>query len=150
MIIDSNVYAISSSQYVDVLEQIISKSQHKSPTVTFDDYLAFTKGATYDELFYKVPETDTHNFDNYNGFSNSPAIFSFGLNYVYAPARQVIASISAFTDIVTTVCYVAALVRYCTNGISVYNIPVEVKKLKKIFLFNPDNIVMKTLEARGE
>ena len=109
--------------------------------------MTFPKGATDDELFYDIPKLDTRYFDNYNSFSTSPSVGHFGTNYVYAAMRQLISSISAITDTLPDVCTVAALVCYCINGISVCNRPVDVKKLRKFFIFNPDDIFMKTLEA---
>ena len=44
----SNVSDNSSDQAIDVLEPIMSASQHEYPTVTFPNDVAFTKGATYD------------------------------------------------------------------------------------------------------
>ena len=39
------------------------------------------------------------------------------------------------------------LVCFCINGLSIFNFPVDGKKLCKLFLFKADNIVMKNLEA---
>ena len=75
------------------------------------------------------------------------AVGTFGPNYVYAAARQLIDSISAVTCIVLTVCTVAALVRYCINGLSGRNSPVDAKNIQKLCFFKSDNIFMKTLEA---
>ena len=44
----ANVSDNSSDQAIDVLEPIMSASQHEYPTVTFPNDVAFTKGATYD------------------------------------------------------------------------------------------------------
>ena len=109
--------------------------------------MSFADGATDDELFYEVPELDTCNFDNYNGFSTSPVVGPFGSNYVYSAARQFIDIISYITVSVLTVCTVSALVRYCINGLSGRNSPVDIKKYCNLFLFDPDNIVIKTLEV---
>ena len=76
-----------------------------------------------------------------------PAVVPFGPNYIYATIHHLIyrsLSISAIIPVAYTTTY---LVRYCTNGLSGRNRPVDVKKLRKFSLFKPDNIVMKTLEA---
>ena len=44
--------------------------------------MTFAKGATDDELFYNIPDLDMRKFDEYNGFSTSPAADPFGPNYV--------------------------------------------------------------------
>ena len=85
--------------------------------------------------------------DNQNGFSNSLAVGPFGPNYFYAATHQLITIISAVTSIVPTVFTIAVLVRYFINVLSGRNSPVDVKKLWNFFLFKPDNIFMKTLEA---
>ena len=142
-----NVSDNSLDQAIDVLEPIMSASQHKYPTITFANDVTFTKGATYDYFFYKVTEIDTHEFDDYNGFSNSRAMGRFGTNYVYVAAREIISIISAVTAIVPTVFSVTDFVHYYSHGLSGHNIPVEVKKFTLLFLFKPENIVIKTLET---
>lgn len=147
--IGSNVYVTSSSSVhvIDVLEPIMSVPQHKAHTVTFTDGVAFTKGVTDNEFFYESPQLDTLEFNYYNGFSTSLAVGPFGPNHVYAKTRWTIVSISAVTDIVTTVCTVSALVCHYINGLSSRNGPVDVKKLRNLFPFKPDNIFIKALEA---
>ena len=42
---------------------------------------------------------------------------------------------------------VSSLFLYCINGLFGRNIPVDVKKTHKFFLFNYDNILLKILKA---
>ena len=100
-------------------------------------------GAMEDELFYEVPDLDTHEFDNYDSFWTSPAFGPFDPNYVYAAMRQLISSISYITYIVPGFCTVPDLLCYWINGIYVRNCPVDVNKPRKLFIFNPENIFMK-------
>ena len=102
--------------------------------------MALTKGTTDEELFYDTPKLDTHNFDGYNGFLTSPAVGYFGPNYVYAAAHKLISSTSALNSIVLAVCKVAALVRYCINGLSTLNRLVDIKKLRKLFILKPEKL----------
>ena len=85
-------------------------------------------------------------FDDYNVFSTSPAVYTFGYNYVFAAMCLLISSVSASTAIIPAVCTFSDLIRYCINGIYGHNFPVDVKKLRKLFLFNPDNIAMNNIE----
>ena len=48
------------------------------------------------------------------------------------------------------VCTIAALIRYCINGLSSRNCPVNAGKLRKFFLFKPDNIFMNNIEAAAQ
>ena len=98
-------------------------------------------------MSYEVPELNTHEFDDYNGFSTPTAISTFGPNYFYTAARQNISSISAVTYVVLTVCTISALVYYYMNGLFRRNGPMNVKKIQKSFLSKPDIIFIKTLEA---
>ena len=115
---------------------MISSPQYKDPNGTFAYDVAFTKGTT-DEDFYDTPGIYSRKFDDYNGFSTSPAVGTFGPNYVYAAAGQLIYSVSNITAIVPAVCTVFALVCYWINGLSIRNHTVDVNKMSKLFLFNP-------------
>ena len=109
--------------------------------------MAFTKGATDNELLFDIIEIDTRKFDNYDGLYKSPEVVPFGPKYVYATTHNIISSSSSITTIVTYDYKIASLVCYCINGLSGRNHPVNVTKLRRYFLFKPDNAVMKTLEA---
>ena len=109
--------------------------------------MAFTKGATDDGIFFNIPELDTHKFDNHDGFSTSPAVGPFGPNYIYATTHHLISSSLSIAAIIPAVYTITSLVHYYINGLSGQNHPVDVKMLHTFFLFKPDNIVMKTLEA---
>ena len=98
-------------------------------------------------IFYDIPEIYTCKFDGYNGFSTSPVVDVFGPNRVYAVVSNIISRVSDINAIIPSVCTVAALVCYIVNVLSGRNRPVYVKKLRNLFLFKPDNIFMKTLEA---
>ena len=57
---------------------------------------------------------------------------------------------SSISAVVTATKTIASLVRYCINGVSGHNRPVYVNKLRRLFLFKPADIVMKTLEATNQ
>ena len=97
--------------------------------------MAFTKGATDNELFFNIPELDTHKFDNYDGFSTSLLVGPFGPNYIYATTHHLISSSLSIAAIIPAVYTINYLVRYCINGLSGRNHPVDVKKLQKFFPF---------------
>ena len=109
--------------------------------------MAFTKGDTDDELFFDIPELDTHEFDNYDGFSTYPAVGHFLSNYIYATTHHLISISSSIAAIIPALCTIASLFQYCINGLSWRNCHVDVKKLHNFLLFKPDNIVIKILEA---
>ena len=54
---------------------------------------------------------------------------------------------SSISNIVTATDTIDSLVRYCINGLCGRTCPVDVNKLRRFFLFKPDNILVKTLEA---
>ena len=109
--------------------------------------MAFTKFPIDDELLFGIPELDTHEFENYYGFSKYLAVGPFGPRYIYDTTRHLISISLYITTILGSEYTVASLVRYCINSLSRRNRPVDIKKLSKFFLFKPDNTVMKTLEA---
>ena len=119
----------------------MSELQYKSPNITFLDDVAFTKGDTDDTFIYDIPKLDSCEFDDYNSFSTSPTIGPLIPNYVYTAARQLISSVLDINDIVAC--------RWI-NSLSGRNCSLDVNKLRKLFLFNPGNIVMKTLEANTQ
>ena len=92
-------------------------------------------------------EVDTHKFYNYDGFSTSTSVGLFGLNYIYATTHHLISSSLYISAIIPATCTTTYLVRYFINGLSGCNRPVDVKKLRKFYLSNPENIVIKTLES---
>ena len=143
----SNISATSFTKSYDVLESIIPAPQYKYPNTTFAYDVAFTKGANNEKLFYEIIEIDTLEFYDYKDFSTSLAVGPFGTNYVYADTCKLISSVSARTDTIPFLCTVSSLVRYCINGLSICKSPMYVNKIRKFFLFNPENIFMKTLEA---
>ena len=109
--------------------------------------MAFNKGATSDEFFFSIPKLDTRKFDNYDGFYISPAVSPYDPNYIYANAHHLISislSIAAFVPLAYTI---ASFSHHCINGISGRNLQVGVNKISRFFLFKPDNIAMKTIEA---
>ena len=67
--------------------------------------------------------------------------------YIYATTHHLILRSLSITAIISTAYTIASIVRYYISGVSRRNLPVDVKKLRKFFLFKTDNIVMKTLEA---
>ena len=74
----ANVSATSYTQSDDFLESILSAPEHNPPSFTSSDDVAFTKVATNNELFFDIMELDTHEFDNYYGFSTSTIVGPFG------------------------------------------------------------------------
>ena len=58
----SNVFVTNYTLSDNVLESILSVSEHKSPSVTFLYDLAFTKGATDYEFSFDIPELYTDRF----------------------------------------------------------------------------------------
>ena len=54
---------------------------------------------------------------------------------------------SSIAKIVPSSYTIASMVRYCINGLSGRNQPVDVNKLRRFFLFKTNNIVMNTLEV---
>ena len=54
-----NISANSYTQSYNDLESILSAPEYKAPNVTFSDDVAFTKGATDDELLFDIMELDT-------------------------------------------------------------------------------------------
>ena len=58
-IFGANISATSSTWSDDVLESLLSAPEYKAPNVTFSDDVAFTKGATDDELLFDIMELDT-------------------------------------------------------------------------------------------
>ena len=57
-------------------------------------------------------------------------------------------SSSSFIAAIVLASYnIASLLPYCINGLSDRNRPMNINKLRRFFLFNPDNILMKTLKA---
>ena len=143
----ANIYATSYTQSDFVLDSILSAPEHKAPSVTFSDDVAFTKGATDDELLFNIPELDTQKFYNYDGFSIYTVVGPFVPNYIYATKHHWIYRYLSIAAIIPAVYTIASLVRYCINGLSGRNRLVDVKKLHKFFLFKPDNIVMNNLES---
>ena len=109
--------------------------------------MASTKGVTENELFFDIPEIYTHTFDHYDSFYTSPAVGTFEPNYVYATTHHLISSSSSIATIVPSAYTIDSLVRYFINGLSGRNYLVNVNKIMRLFLFNIDNVVMKTLEA---
>ena len=112
----ANVSATSYTQSDDVLDSILSASEHKPLSITFSDDLAFTKGATDDELFFDIPELDTREFDNYDGFSTSPVVFPFVTNYIYATTNNLIYSSFSITNMISDAYTITSLVRYWIHG----------------------------------
>ena len=109
--------------------------------------MAFTKVATSDEFFFGIPELDTRKFDNYDGFYTSPAFSPYGPNYIYANTNQLISN-SFYIAVFVPASYTTdSFPHYFINGLFVHNLPVDVNKIIIFFLFNIDNVVMKTLEA---
>ena len=107
--------------------------------------MAFNKGNTENGLFFDIPELDTSKLDNYDGFYIPPAVGPFGPSYIYATTHHLI-YISLYIAAILPAAYtIASLVCYCINGLYIRNCPVDVKKLRKFFLLEPDNIAMKTL-----
>ena len=143
----SNVSDTSYTESYDILKSILSAPEHKAPSVTFSDDVAFTKDVTEDELFFDIPELDTRKFENSNGLSTYPAVVPFGLNYIYPTTHHLISSSSSIYNIIPAAYTIASLVRYYINGLSGRKRPVDVKKLRKFSLIKLDNIVMDTLEA---
>ena len=143
----ANIYYTSYTQSNDVLKIILSAPQYKDHRTTFTYDVAFTKGATDNKLLFDIPELDTQKIDNYDGFSTSSELGPFAPNYVYATTNHLIDSSLFITKIIPAAYTIAILVLYCINGISRRNFPVDVKKLRRFFLFKPDNVVMKTLDA---
>ena len=140
-----NVYATSYTQSNDVLETILSVPQHKPPSATFADDVAFAKGSTEDKIFLDIPELDTHKFDNYDGFYTSPSVSPFGPRYVYTTTHPLISSSSSIAAILPAAYIITPLVRYCINGIYSRKWYLDIKKPRRLFLFKPHNDVMKTL-----
>ena len=141
---------VSSTSYTlsyDVLKYIISVPEHKTPSITFADYVAFTKDTTDNEILFDIPKLDTRKLDSYDGLSTSPAVYPFGPNYIYDTIHHLISRSSSINTTIPPAYTIASLVRYCINGLSIRNRHICVKKLCKLFLFKPDNILMKTLEA---
>ena len=68
-------------------------------------------------------------------------------NYIYANTHHLIHISLSISSIILSAYNIVSIVRYCNNGLSVHNFPVDVMKLQKFSLFKLDNIVMKTLEA---
>ena len=75
-------------------------SQYKAPNVTFADDVTFTKGAIDDEFFHNIPELDTSEFDDFNGFSTYPDVGPFDTNCVYLYIHQLISSSSSIAAVV--------------------------------------------------
>ena len=109
--------------------------------------MAFTKGATYDEFSFEITELSTRKFDNYDSFSTYPSVGPFGPNYLYAITHHLISVSLSVAAIIPAAYIIASLFRCFINGLSGRNRPVDVNKRKRIFLFNPDNLLMKTLGA---
>ena len=143
----SNVSATSYTQYNSFLQSILSAPQYKAFSVTFTDDVAVTKGVNDDELFFHVSKLNTRKFDKYDGFSTSTAVGPFVPNYVYATTHRLISSFLSIALIILTAYTIASIFCYCINSLSNRNRQVDVNKISKVFLFNPDNVMMKTLEA---
>ena len=140
-----NIYDPNFNQSNDVLNYILLVPQYKIPNVNFADNVDLAKGANNDEFFYDILELDTRKFDNYNGFYKSPSANPFGNNYVYTATHQLMSSSPSISAIIPADYTIASMVRYYINGFSGCNHPVGVNKLRRLFLFQPDNIVMNTL-----
>ena len=147
MISTDNVSTTRYTQYNDVLEQILSLPRYNDPRVPFADDVVFTKGTTNDELIFDIPYIDSQKFDNYDGFSTCPLVGPFVPNYVYATTHNLISNSSSISAIVPKAYTIALLVCYSINVLSVRNCPADVNKLRRFFLFNPDVVMMKTIEA---
>ena len=109
--------------------------------------MAFSKGDTRDEFFSDIPELNTRELDNYDSFSISSAVVPFGPKYIHATTNHLISSSLSIATIVPAACTIDFLVCYFINGLYGRNCTVDIKKLRKFFLFKPETIVMKTLEA---
>ena len=109
--------------------------------------MAFTKGATEDEFFFDILELNIRGFDKYDGLSISPEVGPYVTNYVYAATHHLISRSLSIAAILPAAYTIASLSRYCINTLSGRNRLVYFKKLKRLFLFNPDNVMRKTLEA---
>ena len=111
--------------------------------------MAFTKGATDNELLLYIPELNTHKFDNYDGLSTSPAVGTIEPNYIYDNTNNLISRSSSISKILPAAYTIVFLVRYWINGLSGRNRSIDFKKLRNFFLFKPDNTVMRNLEAKA-
>ena len=131
----------------DTKSSIPYSPEHKAPRSTFIDDVAFSKGDTRDEFFSDIPELNTRELDNYDSFSISSAVVPFGPKYIHATKNHLISSSLSITTIVPAAYTIDFLVCYFINGLSGRNCTVDIKKLRKFFLFKPETIVMKTLEA---
>ena len=129
-IFDASIYATSYNKSGDVLEYILSAPEHKPPSVTFSYDVAFTKGATDNELFFNIMELDTCKFDNYEIFSTSTAAEHFGPNYISATTHHLISSSSYIAAILPAAYTVDFFFRNWINGLSGLNRPVNAKKMR--------------------
>ena len=74
-------------------------------------------------------ELDHRKFYNYDGFSTSTAVVTSGPNYIYATTHHLIYISSSITTIIPAAYNIASLVRYCINGLSGSNRPVDVNNI---------------------
>ena len=89
---------------------------------------------------------NTHEFDNYDGFSSSTTVSPFDPNYVYATTHNLISRSLSIAAILPAAYIIDLLVRYCINGLSSRNRPMDDKKLRRLLTFNQYNVVAKILE----
>ena len=59
---------------------LILEPDQKALRATYADDVAFTKGATHNELFFDILGIDTCKFVNYDGFYISPTVVLFDPN----------------------------------------------------------------------
>ena len=84
---------------------------------------------------------NTHEFDNYDGFSSSTTVSPFDPNYVYATTHNLISISLSIAAILPAAYIIDLLVRYCINGLSSRNRPMDDKKLRRLLTFNQYNVV---------
>ena len=95
----------------------------------------FTKVATSDEFFFGNPELDTQNIDKYDILYTSTAVSPYAPNYVYTNTHNLISSSLLIAAFVTAAYTTSSFFHYFIDGLFGHNLPVDVNKIIRFFLF---------------
>ena len=131
----------AAGQFYDQNQQKLGGKQRLVTTDGREIHMFNSDGLAY------LPGLDTAKLYNYDGFCTSPSVGTFAPNYFYATTHHLISSSLYIAKIVPDAYTITSLVRYCINVLSGRHRQVDVKKLRRLFLFKIYYVMMKTIEA---